>query len=419
MRLRLALLLVLLPATALTGGCVSSTVKTTAVPAIDAPSRQVPDDLLLDVGIATFDPGIDDLDDDEVLLVYPEVRNAEARFMPGQLAEAMQQSGAWGAVRVVPDPERIADLLVQGEILHSDGEHLELAITARDARGQTWLERTYEGHASAYAYKETAASHYDPFQAVYNDIANDLLAVQEKLGDRERRNIRLTSELRFAQHFSPDAFAGYLEKNRDGNYVVTRLPAEGDPMLARIGRIRDRDNLYVDTMQEYYDQFDNQIYPPYQEWRKESYAEAIELQELQAKSRAEMIAGATAVLAGIFAHYDAANDDPEDEEERDRREAQRAAGSVAILGGGALLKSGLEKRSESKLRIEALSELGQSLEAEITPQVIDLEDRSVTLTGTVEDQYAQWQELLADIYETEIGALEPAPGAMADSTDTL
>lgn len=47
-----------------------------------------------------------------------------------------------------------------------------------------------------------------------------------------------------------------------------------------------------------------------------------------------------------------------------------------------------------------------SLEAEITPQVIDLEDRSITLSGNVEEQYAQWRELLADIYATEIGSLE-------------
>ena len=48
-----------------------------------------------------------------------------------------------------------------------------------------------------------------------------------------------------------------------------------------------------------------------------------------------------------------------------------------------------------------------SLEAEITPQVIELEDRTVTLHGNVEDQYAQWRELLADIYQAEVGALQP------------
>ena len=59
-----------------------------------------------------------------------------------------------------------------------------------------------------------------------------------------------------------------------------------------------------------------------------------------------------------------------------------------------------------------------SLEAEITPQVIELEDRTVMLSGNVEDQYAQWRELLADIYAAEIGALE-LPADNSPATDKL
>ncbi len=50
--------------------------------------------------------------------------------------------------------------------------------------------------------------------------------------------------------------------------------------------------------------------------------------------------------------------------------------------------------------------MGSSLEAEIAPQVIALEDRTVTLTGTVEAQYGQWQALMAKIYQQERGSLE-------------
>ena len=96
----------------------------------------------------------------------------------------------------------------------------------------------------------------------------------------------------------------------------------------------------------------------------------------------------------------------------------RAASNVAIIGGGYLLKSGLEKRNEAQIHVQALEELGMSLEAEITPQVIELEDRSVTLSGNVEDQYAQWRSLLADIYATEIGSLE-SPENSAATADTL
>ena len=68
--------------------------------------------------------------------------------------------------------------------------------------------------------------------------------------------------------------------------------------------------------------------------------------------------------------------------------------------------------------MQALEELGMSLEAEITPQVIELEDRAVMLSGNVEEQYNQWRDILAEIYRTEIGDLG-IPGESTSVTDTL
>ena len=361
------------------------------------PATQVEEGLLLDASIAIFDPGLDDYDEDA--MVYPEVRKAEANYMPRLLSESMLNSGAWGAVRVVPSEKQISDLMVTGKILHSDGEKLQLHIIATDSRGVEWLNKKYLSRASRYAYEGGSRNYHDAFLAVYNTIANDLLKILESLEERDRENVRLVTELLFARSFSPDSFEGYLAKNRTGRYLVMRLPAEDDPMMERIRSIRDRDNLFIDTMQEHYDNFKLQMLDPYQEWRKLSYEETVALQELKAESTQRLIAGGLAVLAGIAA---ASSGDG----------YSRSAGNVAILGGGYLLKSGLEKRNEAEIHVEALEELGQSLEAEITPQVIELEDRTVMLSGSVEDQYAQWRELLADIYRVEIGELEqPADNA--------
>ena len=57
------------------------------------------------------------------------------------------------------------------------------------------------------------------------------------------------------------------------------------------------------------------------------------------------------------------------------------------------------------MHMEAIEELGQSLESEVAPQVISLEDRTITLTGSVEEQYEQWREILADLYAVEVGQL--------------
>jgi hypothetical protein len=388
---------------ALLAACVSQTVTTNSVPRVATPDNVVPENQLLDVGIAIFDPGIDDYEEGEQM--YPEVRKAEARFMPFLLSEAMQDSGAWGAVRVVPNPEQINDLVITGKIMHSDGEELELHIRAVDSRGQVWLEKDYTGIASRYGYQITKRNNYDPFQAVYNTIANDLLAQQEELSAKTRQNIRLVTELRFARSFSPQAFDGYLGTNGKGDYEVLRLPAQGDPMLERVISIRERDQMFIDTLQEYYKTFGDQMAAPYQEWRKETYEEAVALQELRAESYRQMIAGGIAIIAGIAG---ATTGDSS---------TTRAVGQMAVIGGGYLLKSGLEKRNEAQIHVQALEELGMSLEAEITPQVIELEDRTITLSGNVEDQYTQWRELLADIYAAEVGALEPPPDTAAINID--
>ena len=383
--------------------CVNQKIKSTSVPAIAGASAEVPEELLLDVNITVFDPNIEEYDEDKRL--YPEVRKAEARFMPRLLSEAMQQSGAWGAVRVVPDDSQITDLMVEGKILYSDGEQLRLHITATDSRGFPWLDKEYTGQASRYAYEVTTRYKQDPFQAVYNTIANDLLQQMETLRPEDREGVRTVTELRFARNFSPDAFEGYLGKNPSERYIVLRLPAENDPMVERVRSIRERDHMFVDTLQEYYDQFDADMQGPYQEWRKLSYEETEALRELKAESTRRLIAGGVAILAGIAG---ASSSDS----------TSRAAGNVAIIGGGYLLKSGLEKRNEAQIHVEALEELGMSLEAEITPQVIELEDRTVTLSGNVEDQYTQWRVLLEEIYRAEVGALE-LPEESAANSDTF
>ena len=388
----------------LLGGCVSQTIKSTSVPNIETPSSVVPEALLIDISVVVFDPGLDNYDEDEQ--VYPEIRNAEARFMPMVLSESIQNSGAWGAVRVVPDGTQITDLIVRGEILYSDGEKLQLAITAIDARGDVWLEKTYTGKASRYAYQPATRNPYDPFQAVYNTIANDLLEQLEELSYKERGDVRLVTELRFARDFSPDAFNGYLEQTGNGEYEINRLPAENDPMLGRVRDIRERDRLYVDALQVYYTNFDAQMLEPYQEWRRASFEESVALQELRDESTRRLIIGGIAVLAGIAA---ASSGDSS---------AARTAGQVAVLGGGYLVKSGLDKRNESQIHVQALEELGMSLELEITPQIIELEDQTVMLTGNVEEQYTQWRLFLGDIYRAEIGSLE-LPEESAGTADTL
>ena len=187
----------------LLAACNTTSVRTTGFPSAVQEPELIPEDELIDVGIGIFHPGVDALSGEEDG-VFAEVRNAEARFMPFKLMETLQMTGNWGVVRVIPDRQSEMDLWVDAEILKSDGETLELDVKVADATGKTWYTREYKETASKYAYDIRMGSRQEPFQGIYNRIANDMMAFRRQLSSDEVLRIRTTTELKFARHFSPD-----------------------------------------------------------------------------------------------------------------------------------------------------------------------------------------------------------------------
>lgn len=347
---------------------------------------------LLDLGVLSFDPGLDDVDDKAAEAILPQVRAAEAHYLANQLTQTIQNSAGWGAVRMLPSPNVVTDVYVTGLIKHSDGEILALEISVTDTAGTHWYTKKYQTIASKYAYDRRQKLQRDPFQGLFNQIANDLLKYRQGLSSAQAVNLRTVSALRFARGFAPDAFDQHLQTDRRGKLTVARLPAANDPMLARVQRLRERDYLYVDTVQEYYDAFLQRMATPYQTWRAQSYDEVMAARELKRQSLLRTAGGVAAVVAGVAASGSNSG-------------SARAAGAVAIGSGALLVKSGLAKKAEAQIHIEALAELGQSLEAEVEPRVIELEDQTITLTGNVQMQYEQWQEILQKIYRAERGEI--------------
>ena len=362
-------------------------VTSTTVLPLKTPSGPIPVEALLDVAIPPLNDGLDLTDDEDT--VFPEVRFAEAIYFSNQLAKIMERSGAWGAIRVTPSTEVIMDVYVTGTIRQSDGEKLDLQIQVFDTSGRHWLDKRYSHETGKYAYDRRLKNLGDPFQNLFTSIANDILAVREQMSNEQAVRLRQISELRFARDFSPEAFSNHISEDRKGILTIERLPAENDSILQRVQKIRERDYLYVDSMQDYYDVFSQQMHMPYQDFRRASYDSVVKARQLRKQATRRMIAGFGAIVAGIYGRTQA-----------DSR-LQSDAGMATAAVGGYLLKSGLDKKNEAAGHTEAVAEMGSSLEAEIVPRVIELEDRTVTLSGTVDAQYAQWKELLQQIYEQE------------------
>jgi len=359
--------------------------------ALRTASRPLPESTLLDIGIARLQDGLELTDEDDA--VFPEIRFAEAVYFANQLAKVLEKSGGWGAVRVIPNSDIVVDLYVTGTILHSDGETLALRVQVTDSSGRQWFAEEYRQTVGKYAYDQRLRSLGDPFQNLFVSIANAMLDHREKLSDQQAQRLRQLSELRFAKLFSPEAFNSYVKEKANGTLTLERLPATDDSLLQRVEKIRQRDYLYIDSMQDYYDEFSQRMHFPYQDFRRSSFDSVVKARQLKKQGNRQLIAGVGAVLAGIYGRSQA------------ETAAVSDASTITAISGGYLVKSGLNKKQQAATYTEAVAEMGSSLEAEIAPRVIALEDQTITLSGSVQAQYQQWQQLLQQIFQQERGDL--------------
>ena len=371
----------------------------------------VEESLLLDIGIVEFDAGVPESNDPEDTGIYSEIRNAEARYIPYHLKQTLQGTGHWGAVRVIPSREAYTDVTVSGQIGESDGEFVKIDITVEDAKGRTWYTREYETQTGVSSYSSNRDRREDPYQKVYNDIANDLYAYVSTIEPREVERIRQVSELKFFEDMSPLAFGDYLATDEDGITSVVRLPANNDPSVNRLRQIRERDRLVVDTLNEHYANFYYGIAIPYHDWRKTSREEAINYRQVKRSATLQTLMG-VAVLAGSMA-IDA------DSSSRSKRRMQRSLQHIGINQGVEQIFAGFTRRKEAKMHVEAIRELSESFGSEAAPMVIEVQGEQRRLTGTAASQYEDWRRLLRDIYEAETGFTDSVDvGSPARASDS-
>lgn len=345
---------------------------------------------LLDVGILVFDPGLPDaaaqLRELEAEGVFAAVRESEAIYIPVHLEHTLQSSGAWGAVRVVPQSVAM-DVTVSGTILASNGEELLVDVRAVDSRGEVWLEKRYQEEADERAYEKGSD---EPFHRLYDRIATDLMSKREKLSEEDVQTIATTSRIRFAADLAPVPLSDYLGVTKE-RYSLVRLPARDDPMMARVDRLRQRDGMFLDALNQYYADFYQMMEEPYRGWRAENYWEQKALDRpRRISSGGSVSAGGIAGGAlpwegtGGFCGTPAVLDGFEQREEPSERAAR-------------------EEEARKKSHLAELRELGASLASDMAPQLVELEGKVLRLTGSVESQYFKWRQLLREIFAAETG----------------
>lgn len=320
----------------------------------------------LNVSITVFEPGVPaDPLEQRRLQVVQNIREVEAILLPFMLRQKLVETDEWGAVRVLPEPDYSAELLVSGEIVRSDGNALELRIRAVDAGGREWLDNVYVSPASIGVGQSDAGVDLYGYQALFDSIAEDLRVARVLLDDKTLSNIIDISFLRYAYELAPSVFGGYLYSAPDGTVSIQRLPAEDDPMSARIERVREVEYQLIDTVDEKFQELHAEIGSIYDLWldyrRQVAQFESNEAERAQ-DSTSNAPRGSYDAIRSIYDNYRLA-----------RMQEQRREGRA------------------------------QAFSNEVGPTVERIESRVAELENWLVQQYGEWRRILAEIFALETG----------------
>ena len=307
----------------------------------------------LNVSIAVFDPGVpDDQALHRDLGIFPRIREIEAMLLPFALREALAESREWGAVRVVPETNTAAELLIMGEIGRSDGELLEMKIRVVDARGHVWLDEVFSGVPGNGQH--------------YRQIATELGVLRSQLEQRAIDNIVEVSLLRYGNELAPSAFGEFLTEETDGTFTIKRLPARGDPMVERIKRLRATEYVITDAVDAKYQELHGEIAAINEVWR-EYRRQNLQYQQGDAKriesGRSDAPRGSYESIRRIYDNY------------RFHR---------------------VTAQEQDRLAVAFNNEVG--------PRVQAMEARVAELEGWVDDKYVEWHRILEALFEAETAA---------------
>jgi hypothetical protein len=326
-----------------------------------------PSALPLDIAISVFDQGLQEQQQGE--RVFPTVRKAESILIPVTLSSVLEESGAWGAVRVVHTPDVYLPLVLDGTILRADGASLELAVTLRAVDGRTLFEKRYRDAATAQDYPVKPGG--EPFADLYRAISNDLQRVVEVMDAAQRGTLARLALMRFAADLSPASFARFVERSESGSYTLRSFPADDDPMLERLARLRRQDDLFIDTVDEQYADLGQEVAESYALWREYSF----ELQRFGDDYKASAADRKSSARRGSYANM------------------QQVYASFRKV----------------KIQEEDLRELVRGFSGESLETVLEVDDGVFRLSGSVQDRYAEWRKIVTRIYELETGDVEPPP----------
>lgn len=394
-------------------GCQSTQTNVTSVgPSMNGPggakalgkkprSYRYDSNIFLNVAIPVFDPGLPtdrygNIDDEAMVEedIWPQVRRLEANRFAVNTRNALSETKVFGAVNVTPNANVSADVYVLGKINYSDTETVQIGVRVMDASNQIWGEKEFEYRVGEGFYRDALRSGENPYGPVFNSIAGYVYELLMRQSEQEKKTIQAISDMRYAAMYSPEVFGDYLGESNSflsnqTTVTLTGAPAETDPMYQRVNVIKSKDEQFIDSLQDSYDTFYATTHSVYRTYQRETLPVAIDIRrKKEERTTAQISAGLLGAAAILLSKNSGSS-------------AGQVAGAVAGLGAAYNLNEAIKTNRELGTQRALLDEMGQNLDIKVTPQVVELNEQSIELTGTAGEQYAQLRQKLKEIYAME------------------
>jgi hypothetical protein len=128
----------------------------------------------------------------------------------------------------------------------------------------------------------------------------------------------------------------------------------------------------------------------YENWRKLNYEEIRAIKKIKRDATMRKLAGVLLLAGAIALNAGEANNT-----------GVLQAGMILI--GGQVIVQGFNISKEAEIHSAAIKELSESFGSEMRPVVMEFEGKQYELTGSAEEQFKHWRELLQQIYIAETG----------------
>jgi hypothetical protein len=157
--------------------------------------------------------------------------------------------------------------------------------------------------------------------------------------------------------------------------------------------VRQREQLFMETLDQHYDNFAFQATESYDSWREYSREDSIRLAEAARAAKIRTGLGALTILMAVAYGANAEGGDILD----------RAITDAGVYMGFDMLQAAGVRRQERRLHQAALEELSESFDDDVKPLVVDVQGTQHRLTGTADAQYEEWRDLIQQLYFSETG----------------